>query len=140
MIIGFTGTQEELPAAQVSALGFLLGGIRNAIGIVEVHHGDCVGADAAFDRCCVEHSFVRHAHPGPHSAKRAYCEADVIHEERPFLARNKEIVDLCDVLVACPRGGEVRRSGTWSTVRYARKHSRRIIFVWPNGDVTEEGS
>jgi hypothetical protein len=140
VILGFTGTQQELPPAQARGLGFLLGGIKNAMGVVEVHHGDCVGADAAFDRLCATLDFPRHAHPGPDTKKRAHCEADVIYEEQPFLDRNRVIVDACDLLIACPRGPETRRSGTWSTVRYARKEARRIVFVWPDGTVTEEGS
>lgn len=140
MIVGFTGTQEELPPAQARALGILLGMMKGAADVEEAHHGDCVGADAAFDRYCATLGFPRHAHPGPDTKKRAHCEADVIYEEQPFLDRNRVIVDACSLLIACPRGPETRRSGTWSTVRYARKQDRRIVFVWPDGSVTEEGS
>lgn len=138
MILGFTGTRQELPPAQASALGFLLGGIRNAGGFVSAHHGDCVGADATFDRISEELGFERHAHPGPDGPHRAHCAADLIYPERPFLDRNCVIVDTCELLIACPNGPERQRSGTWATVRYARLVGRRIVFVWPDGTVTNE--
>jgi predicted Rossmann fold nucleotide-binding protein DprA/Smf involved in DNA uptake len=44
------------------------------------------------------------------------------------------------VLVACPREehGEETRSGTWSTVRYARRVGRPVIVVRPSGRIERE--
>ena len=51
------------------------------------------------------------------------------------LLRNAVIVDGCDLLVAIPAGDrEEWRSGTWATVRYARKIKREHIIIWPNGE------
>jgi hypothetical protein len=132
VIAGFTGSQHKPPIEQYAGLTQLLRALGN---ITEGHHGDCIGADADFDQICEVIGIERHAHPGPDGPKRAYCESDVIHEPRPYLDRNRIIVDLCDVLIACPKGPEERRSGTWSTVRYARKQKVRIITVWPDGMV-----
>ena len=46
--------------------------------------------------------------------------------------------DETDMLVACPKGPEEVRSGTWSTVRFARKRGKRIVIIMPDGTVTEE--
>jgi hypothetical protein len=139
MIIGFTGTQQELPAAQERGLELLLGVIHATNAVAEAHHGDCIGADARFDDCCWRLGIERHAHPGPDGARRAHCCADLIYPSLPFLDRNHVIVDASDVLIACPRGtAEELRSGTWATVRYARKSGRKIFFVWPDGHTTTE--
>jgi hypothetical protein len=37
-----------------------------------------------------------------------------------------------------PSGPERLRSGTWATVRYARKLRKPITILWANGEVTEE--
>jgi predicted Rossmann fold nucleotide-binding protein DprA/Smf involved in DNA uptake len=60
----------------------------------------------------------------------------------PPLVRNRIIVDGCDVLLAAPSGAERDnpRSGTWMTVRYARKRRKRIVIVWPDGTTTEENA
>jgi predicted Rossmann fold nucleotide-binding protein DprA/Smf involved in DNA uptake len=80
----------------------------------------------------------RHAHPGPDGPARAYCEAEEVRPQRPYLDRNRDIVAASDVLIACPKGPEQRRSGTWSTVRYARQARLPILIVWPDGEVSDD--
>jgi len=138
MIIGFTGTSSEISYTQGTALAKVVMHLEAK----EAHHGDCVGADAAFDRICADLLITRHAHPGlgkpGKSSKRAYCGAEVIHTPLPYLERNRVIVNLSDVLIACPSGPERLRSGTWSTVRYARNVERPVYIVWPNGVVEHD--
>jgi len=55
-------------------------------------------------------------------------------EPKPPLVRNRDIVDECDLLVACPGSDhEELRSGTWACIRYARKVKRKTIIIWPDG-------
>ena len=50
----------------------------------------------------------------------------------PYLERNKEIVASSNLLIACPVGDkEELRSGTWSTVRFARKICTELVIVYP---------
>jgi hypothetical protein len=61
---------------------------------------------------------------------------DILYPTRPYLARNKDIVDACTILIATPaQNSEIQRSGTWATVRYAKsKYDRsRIVIVRPDG-------
>jgi hypothetical protein len=52
----------------------------------------------------------------------------------PPLARDLLIVKSCDRLLACPGTmTEIIRSGTWATVRMARKAGRPITIVLPAG-------
>jgi len=54
-----------------------------------------------------------------------------------YLARNHTIVDMTDELLAAPAGMEEElRSGTWATVRYARKQRRMVTVVWPDGTIS----
>jgi predicted Rossmann fold nucleotide-binding protein DprA/Smf involved in DNA uptake len=55
-----------------------------------------------------------------------------------YLARNRALVEALvdseDVLVACPNEPTApRRSGTWSTVRYASGLGKRVLLVLPRG-------
>ena len=47
----------------------------------------------------------------------------------PYLERNKNIVNAVDFIIAAPDGPEKVRSGTWSTVRYAKKVGTKGV-VW----------
>jgi hypothetical protein len=60
-------------------------------------------------------------HPPDKKERRAFKEGDEIRKEKTYLQRNKDIVDETTLLVATPKGDEVRRSGTWMTIRYFRK-------------------
>jgi hypothetical protein len=136
--LGFTGTRKPLTAPQRTSLGELVASIEKHSPIHSVHHGDCIGADAAFDKVCYDLGLERHSHPGPEGPNRAHTDADVVHEERWFLDRNRDIVDVADVLIACPYTGETQRSGTWTTIRYARRRRCQVIIVWPDGTVERE--
>lgn len=100
-----------------------------------MHHGDCVGADAQF------HALVREIlpdariviHPPLSDSKRAFCDGDETKEARAYLARNRDIVRDSDVLLAAPQSSEeILRSGTWATIRFARKRNHPVILVPPD--------
>lgn len=61
---------------------------------------------------------------------RSYCDT-VIEVEGDYMTRNDAVVEWCERLVAIPRlPDEVRRSGTWATVRRARR-LKRVVDVLP---------
>jgi hypothetical protein len=109
----------------------------------EFHHGDCVGADAqAVTQFKSIYSKPVISHPPINNALRAfvhkhYATVEVL-EPKSYLERNRDIVNATDILIAAPDGPEKRRSGTWSTVRYARKRGKTIYIAWPDGSVTHE--
>lgn len=75
-------------------------------------------------------------HPPLNESKRAHNKfTSVWCEPRPFIVRNHDIVDLTDWLLATPKGDEVVRSGTWATVRYARRIDHPVVIVYPDGSV-----
>lgn len=143
MRVGFTGTQKGLRPPQALQLEAIL---ESLAPMEEFHHGDCIGADKEADERAMFAGVRRtHAHPCELEEKRAHCPCDVIHPVKHHKVRNRDIVDACDLLIACPRGPEAALpySGTWQTVRIARsamarRPSLRIIIIWPDGRVEPE--
>lgn len=137
--IGFTGTHYGMTTAQKDMLKALLGAIvLSSTG--EFHHGDCIGADSeAHDIALATGWLLPVIHPPTDDKKRAWKKAERIAEPLPYLQRNKVIVNETDQLIAAPQGyREVRKSGTWATVRYARTLRRPIRIIMPSGLVKRD--
>lgn len=135
MKIGFTGTQKGLTPNQKTKIVNSLIEITKDLPLnerMDFHHGDCIGADEeAFD-LALELGFYIIQHPPINKYKRAFTDADEIREPKPYLERNHAIVDETDILIACPgETTEQLRSGTWATVRYARKQNKKIVIIYP---------
>jgi len=130
--LGFTGTQEGATSAQIAKLDELFA----SFGQFELHHGDCIGADKAAHLAARRVGASVVIHPPLVKTKRAFCESALILPPKAYLERNKDIVDATDVLIACPKSEkEELRSGTWSTVRYARKQRKMEIIILPDGSI-----
>lgn len=143
MKIGFTGTQAGITPPQFDLLVEVLQELHE---VTEAHHGDCIGADREFaviiDALCLQvDGFTAHlhCHPPEDSKKRAFTQYQVSYPKKPFLVRNQNIVNATEILIACPKGmNEELRSGTWATVRFARKQKGVVVILWPNGNYTYE--
>lgn len=136
--VGFTGTQQGMSPAQYDKVS---GWLRRRQAVT-LHHGDCIGADLHAHAAAMDAGCRVEIHPPDIDRKRAFCKgAAVVHPPAPYLIRNIAIVDACEVLIATPKEetGEELRSGTWATVRAARKAKRRIVIVRPSGRVEVEG-
>lgn len=138
---GFTGRSSYCTDPQSEALRALLAELR-AQGFRWLDHGDCVGADALAHHLATDIGYRIKIHPPENERLRACCKGALIVEDvKPYIERNHDIVDDTEILIAVPSSmHEVLRSGTWATVRYARKQGRLIIIVWPDGTVTREGN
>ncbi len=135
--IGFTGTQEGMTGEQQSSLASLLAGLvpKRFIG----HHGDCIGADAQFDRIARAALSFEWMVIHPTTFKRANCTVgprDIVNPAYGPLQRNEHIVAQSSVLVATPKEDSMQlRSGTWTTVRYAIKAQKPVLVILPNGAI-----
>jgi len=128
MIVGFTGSRHPRPPETLDRLRALL----VEWGVTEGHHGDCVGFDEQAHDVCVELGIRTVAHPAVNSSLRAFKSANVVLPPKDYLDRNKDIVRASERLIAAPEGPEQTRSGTWSTVRFARSIGvRGIVLAWP---------
>ena len=128
MKIGFTGTREGMSKAQFDQLAMVLRWLKKAHELdgdpakPEFHHGECPvnvgGADLEARDEAVAFGFKEVPHPPKNMTPAA------------MLARDRDIANICDVLIAAPRTDkEVLRSGTWATIRYAKQCHKPVIML-----------
>ncbi|MEK6883191.1 MAG: hypothetical protein AABY22_26430 [Nanoarchaeota archaeon] len=148
MKIGFTGTQKGMTEEQIFVFYNFL---KEHKDINEFHHGQCIGADIGAHRIIrgQHHILLREKLSGfldtikiiihPPTDRKKVGRIELPFEERepkPYLERNKDIVNESDLLIACPKSNkEELRSGTWATIRYARKVRKKVVIIYPNGEV-----
>ena len=130
--IGFTGTQYGPNYKQQEELKKIITAGKT------FHHGDCVGADEYAAHIAIDKGIWTIGHIPDNPKKRAFVNNDEEREPKPYLNRNKDIVDETDVLVATPQTQkEITRSGTWHTIRNALKQNKHVIIIYPDGSVKE---
>lgn len=138
IVVGFTGTRFGMTPAQKDAVERLLRYGQYA-KVATVLHGSCQGVDteAALIAAALDPRPKIVALPGPEGPwENPLAVADQRRPPKGHFARNRDIVGECDVLVVCPKEDERQpRGGTWYTYDYARKVGRRILLVYPGGDV-----
>lgn len=130
MNVGFTGTRKGMTARQLLDLDAVL---RSFNPPGEFHHGDCVGADDQAATIARQAGFVIVCHPPADPRLRAFHPYDRTLPTKGHLARNRDIVDSCGVLIAAPaEAHEQPFGGTWYTIRYARgvRRDTRILTPW----------
>jgi len=132
--IGFTGNRHGINPEQKLGIISILDKYDNLI----VSHGDCIGSDTDFHNICIDY---RNANPNkklridiypPNYPRfRAFNKGDLLMDEKPYLERNSDIINNSSILIACPidKNKEELRSGTWSTVRKARKQKLTIYIL-----------
>lgn len=138
MKIGFTGSREGMTHSQYSTFINVMETLVKA-GFRELAHGKCIGSDMGAHAVAANLKMQIVAHPptdkkliGEPIGDYEYAEMD----PKPYLVRNKNIVDGCYILVATPLDlKETQRSGTWSTVRYARRKKKRILIINALGNI-----
>ena len=137
MKIGFSGTRKGMSEEQIIAFIDTIRDIDTKNTITEFHHGDCIGSDEqAHNIVAKDLNYCNiYVHSPIDNKKRAYCSGFVCFEPEGYLKRNKIIVDVCDLLIAAPLTDEIKRSGTWSTIRYARKKKKSVIIITRDGRV-----
>ena len=141
MKIGFTGTREGMSIEQRKAVKMLLNKLETLYDITELHHGDCVGADTDMHDIMVSsgRDVKIKIHPPLNDTQRAYCKGDTYFKKKEFLERDRYIVEKSNVMIATPSSKtEIKRgSGTWYTIRYAKKQKVKLYIVYPSGEIEE---
>lgn len=143
MDIGFTGTWRGMSLAQVHQFEKLLP-ILDAFrvgmgdGRHQLHVGCCRGADTQAATVAHKFKFKIIAHPGDNLDMTVILPIFTeILTSKPNLERNRDIVDVCSLLIATPRNlvNVNRGSGTWYTVRYSHRIGKPRIVLFPDGSV-----
>lgn len=135
--LGFTGTKNGMVPEQKTAFAALCAQKRSE-GFTKFRHGDCIGADDQAATIAAAAGFFIIAHPGhPKDPENTMYRAFNPHSHlvltaKPFVKRDHDIVDESDELAATPMGHEeIIASGTWTTVRYARKKNKITHVLCP---------
>lgn len=137
LAVGFTGSRDGITEPQRTTLASML----QAWKTLRFHHGDCVGADDQAANIAHDCGIEIVSHPATSRRLRAFNRfAKVERPKRPYLARNRDIVAECDILVACPKESTPQYAGgTWFTYRYASSR-RPTLLIWPDGSYEKGGA
>jgi hypothetical protein len=144
-IIGFTGTRGGMTEAQLCSVHQMFmqcvatAAVRQHDSVVLLH-GDCVGADAQMHALCrLNHPQVKiEGYRVGTGSNVANCEFDVLHDSTDIghLARNREIVARCNVLLGAPPCVEVQmRGGTWYTIKAGWAFPKVTLAFGPSGEI-----
>ena len=128
MKVGFTGTREGMSQYQKEQFALKL----YELNPTEFHHGDCEGADAeAHDIVRMFFPHVRiEVYPPKSTYRQAFKKGDFHHPPESYLTRDYKIVDRTDYMFGAPlQDTEIIRSGTWTTIRYARKQNKPLTIL-----------
>lgn len=141
MIIGFTATREGLTNQQ---LAWLVRVFEDTQHITEVHHGACIGGDAAVHAQAIENGVPIFVWP-PTNPKYIAVECltphplVTVHPGMPYLDRDRQIVKATAGLIALPKHDEqpdrMYWGGTWYTVDFAERMNKPVIICYPKGVV-----
>lgn len=139
MKVGFTGTQVGMSKYQIDAVADYLAELTKRGEGDEAHHGKCIGADVQFHNLAHQLGYFIVGYPcNIYSKQSQVIVCDMEREEKPPLERNKDIVGTCDILLATPKEyHEITRSGTWSTIRFARRIGRKHMIILPDGTLLQ---
>lgn len=142
MKIGFTGTRQGMTDAQYDAFEILTRELYSDLSVKEFHHGGCIGADKeAHESVDSIGGVFMHIHPCNLWRQQATdIQGDFEYEELPPLKRNHVIVDSVELMIATPSGFDelFRGSGTWATIRQARRTKTPLHIIYPDGSIKKE--
>lgn len=124
MIVGFTGTQQGMSLRQQIQLDKVLGWFwlaDESVGARPIFYdGDCPVESADQQARTIARQIGYECRQLPPRQRSAV----------ELLARNRRLVEFCDVLVAAPdTDHEKIRSGTWYTVRRARDAGKPVVML-----------
>lgn len=144
MILSFTGTRRGMTDAQKR--GVLT--VYDRLQPTTLIHGGAVGADREASNLAHGYHYRISApffevYPADEQSaelwRRSLTHTDGrltgrVHPVMLPLERNRIIAQRCNLLVAClAEAREIRRSGTWATVRYAQSAGKPIVVIAPDG-------
>jgi hypothetical protein len=69
---------------------------------------------------------------------RAHCKGEKMEPVQIYSVRNNNMVRSCQYLIAIPGSfqEQMRGSGTWQTLRFARKEHKPHTVIYPDGSKT----
>jgi hypothetical protein len=133
MIVGFSGSRNGMNQTQLDNLAMVL----TTLPITEVRHGANIGADLQFHNLSILLQFKVVLHPSNNPKRQTPCPgAAYSFAPQSHYARNRHIVNASSVLISVPES-TIRdiQIGGWFIVHYAEEHAKRVILLWPDGQI-----
>lgn len=145
--VGFTGTRRGMTDWQYHKVDQILGILADKYSATHelwAHHGDCtnpkegeLGADEQFHELAMKHLYLIHIHPPSNNKLRAHRDGDYREPPKSYKIRNADIVRDSALLIATPhrheKDGSQIYSGTWATVRIARRRKKPYVVFHSDG-------
>lgn len=148
-ILCFTGTRAGMSLGQRKEIRQMMTGsaLMEMRRLSRILHGGCIGADVEFHAILAAMHLLSRVEVYPSNMPdmvAALADDDLIAEVHPPMdpiERNKLMVMRAHSLLAAPREFRevVRGSGTWATVRAARRKGIPVLIVYPDGTRHLEG-
>ena len=135
MRITITATRSGLTPLQMKSVIRLFTELK----ITKLIHGCAVGGDQQIHYLT---NVPKEMHPSKESqqrwAERVLRSIDELFPIHPPIPRNHIMVNNGDCVIAAPKGKieQLRGSGTWATIRYAKKIGKKLYICWPDGTNT----
>lgn len=123
MIISFIGAPGGMNAYQKTSVERLL----KMFEPTEVHHGDCLGADEEFHNIATRLNLYTASHPQKDEELKANCMANHINLAKSKERANRDLVKVCELLLAAPDVPEGHFDPTWMVIRTAKRTGRAVV-------------
>lgn len=140
-IVGFTGSRRGMTDMQYSRVASILRELKPTHTI----DGMCVGSDAEFAEIARNLNIRTMGYPGysksnPNDMQYRDTEDRAREiDSKPYLDRNRDIVDDSDIIIAAPKNDDFKsKSGTNYTIRYAIEQGVELHIVLPEGQTLRE--
>ena len=138
MDLGITASRFERTQAQLDYLA------KQFTYATHLRHGACQGGDEqAHDIAVRGFLFPITIYPPVNEKlimdKSKWTQRECIHvrKAKSYLARNRDIVDDSDKLIALPEGSYRSGSGTWYTINYAIMTGVPVEICYPDGSIEQ---
>lgn len=136
MKVGISGTRHGLNDKQFKEISEFLS--THFTPGSELHHGDCVGVDVEVAGIALALGYKIVCHPPVNNSLRANFPSDEYRVAQTYFARNRNIVDETDLLMAAPHQNQWQpRGGTWYTHDYAKSKRKPLKLFLPEPEGLE---
>lgn len=140
-ILCFTGTQVGMALRQRATIRQMMTGsaLMEIRRLARILHGGCIGADDQFHDMLDGMELLRRTEVYPSNVLDKVADLSgrlplLVHPASDPLERNKLMIARAHSVLAAPKEfSEVTRSGTWATVRAARRKGIPVLIVYPDG-------
>lgn len=136
--IGVTGTRDGMNKIQEENIKDILEKLIFEKEYTDrvFHHGQCIGVDVQAVKILKQFGFTIISHPPVKKDLLGISYNDLTYPPKSYFARNRNIVDECNILFVVPKENQRQsKGGTWYTHDYGVIKKKQIFIFYPNGEI-----